>query len=320
MLKPRIEPQQVKSELHLRNKHRQRYNFDLLKETSPELAKYVRPNDYGDESIDFFNPYAVKALNVALLKHYYKIQYWDVPENYLSPPIPGRADYIHYAADILSKSNAGKIPEGKHIKCLDVGVGANCIYPIIGHHEYGWSFVGSDIDAIALQSAEKIITSNPGLQAAIKLSLQKNPRDMFKGIIRHGDKYDLTICNPPFHSSALEAQKVSQRKIKNLKQKQASTPLRNFGGQNNELWCAGGEGKFVSDMIFQSRDFADACLWYTTLVSKESNLKSIYHVLKLVKATAIKPINMGQGNKKSRMVAWTFLPKSQRDEWVQGWK
>jgi 23S rRNA (adenine1618-N6)-methyltransferase len=320
MLKPRKEPQQEKPELHPRNKHRQRYNFDLLKETSPGLAAFVRPNDYGDESIDFFNPKAVKALNLALLRHYYNIQYWDVPENYLNPPIPGRADYIHYAADILSKSNADKIPEGNQIKCLDVGVGASCIYPIIGHHEYGWSFVGSDIDPLAITSAEKIITSNSDLKAAVELRLQTKPREIFKGIIQKDEKFDLTVCNPPFHSSAEEAQKATQRKIKNLKQKQAGTPVRNFGGQNNELWTEGGEGKFVTDMIFQSRDFATSCLWFTSLVSKESNLKSIYHVFKLVKATAIKPVNMGQGNKNSRIVAWTFLQKSQRDEWAKGWR
>jgi 23S rRNA (adenine1618-N6)-methyltransferase len=319
MLKPRKEPQQVKSELHPRNKHRQRYDFDLLKATSPELAAFVRPNDYGDESIDFFNPKAVKSLNVALLKHYYKIDFWDVPENYLSPPIPGRADYIHYAADILSKSNTDKIPVGKQIKCLDVGVGASCIYPIIGHHEYGWSFVGSDIDPLAIKSAENIIAYNPSLKTAIELRLQTRPKDNFKGIIKEDEKFDLTICNPPFHSSAEEAQKATQRKIKNLKQNKLTATLRNFGGQNHELWCEGGEGKFVTDMIFQSKDFATSCLWFTSLVSKESNLESIYNVLKLVKATAIKPIDMGQGNKKSRIVAWTFLQKSQRDEWVKGW-
>lgn len=320
MLRPRKEPQPIKSELHPRNKHRQRYDFNLLKQTSPELSSFVRPNDYGDESIDFFNPKAVKALNSALLKQYYNIVSWDIPEGYLSPPIPGRADYIHYVADILSKSNEGKIPEGKQFKCLDVGVGANCIYPIIGLHEYGWSFVGSEIDAIAFESAQKITDGNPALKSSVELRFQDKPRDFFKGIIQKGEKFDLSICNPPFHSSPEEAQKAAQRKIKNLKQAKTATPLRNFGGQNTELWCEGGEGKFITDMIFQSRDFPTSCLWFTTLVSKESNLKSIYHVLKLLKATAIKPINMGQGNKKSRLVVWTFLNKSQRDKWVGEWK
>src|SRR5690606_24715537 len=115
-------------------------------------------------SIDFFNPQAVKALNKALLFYYYDIVYWDIPENYLCPPIPGRADYIHYIADLLADNNKGIVPTGSEIKCLDIGVGANCIYPIIGVKEYGWSFIGADIDALAIKSAKKIIASNPSLQ------------------------------------------------------------------------------------------------------------------------------------------------------------
>jgi 23S rRNA (adenine1618-N6)-methyltransferase len=46
------------------------------------------------------------------------------------PPIPGRADYIHYIADLLATTNSG-IPKETEYKDWDIGVGANCIYPII---------------------------------------------------------------------------------------------------------------------------------------------------------------------------------------------
>lgn len=42
-----------KTVLHPRNKHRERYDFKQLMITCPELAKYVKLNEYGDESIDF---------------------------------------------------------------------------------------------------------------------------------------------------------------------------------------------------------------------------------------------------------------------------
>jgi 23S rRNA (adenine1618-N6)-methyltransferase len=45
-----------------------------------------------------------------LLISYYDIQKWDIP-HYLCPPIPGRADYIHYIADLLAESNNGIIPK-----------------------------------------------------------------------------------------------------------------------------------------------------------------------------------------------------------------
>lgn len=307
MLPEKKEHPKVKPNLHPRNKHRERYDFKMLTASYPELAKYVKINDYNDESIDFFNPEAVKTLNKALLKHYYDIHYWDIPANYLCPPIPGRADYIHYAADLLAIKNNGEIPKGSKVKCLDIGVGANCVYPIIGNKEYAWSFIGSETDTVSMESAKKIIELNPSLKDNVELRLQNNSKLIFEGIIQENEYFDLSICNPPFHSSPEEAQYGNVRKISNLKNKKASKPELNFGGQNNELWCDGGEVKFVCDMIFQSQKFANSCFWFTTLVSKQSNLRSIYSALKKVKALDVKTIQMSQGNKISRIVAWTFL-------------
>lgn len=305
-----------KAQLHSRNKHQGRYDFAKLIDTSPELAQFVKPNKFGNESINFFDPDAVKMLNLALLKHHYNIKYWDIPKHYLCPPIPGRADYIHNVADLLGSSNKGVIPKGKNITCLDIGVGANCIYPIIGNSEYDWSFVGSDVDEVAIASATKIVEQNPDLKDAIELRLQKNPRHLFDGVIRPNEKFDVTICNPPFHSSLEEAEASAAHKIKNLTKQKTIKPVLNFGGKPNELWCKGGEAKFVKDMIFESRRFKRSCFWFTTLVSKESNLRPIYNVLKKVEAKEVKTLSMGQGNKISRVVAWTFLDKTQQDTWI----
>jgi 23S rRNA (adenine1618-N6)-methyltransferase len=301
-----------KSKLHPRNKHRERYEFKQLIGSCPELAPFVSRNVYDDESIDFFNPEAVKMLNKALLKYFYHIDNWDIPQNYLCPPIPGRADYIHYCADLLSECNNGKIPTGNKIKCIDIGVGANCIYPIIGNREYGWSFAGSDIDYMAIESAMKIIEANPLLKWAIELRSQHNSKDIFYGIIQKDEYFDLSVCNPPFHSSLAKAQMGTLRKLSNLKGKKITKPALNFGGQSNELWCEGGELRFVRDMIQQSKQFATSCLWFTTLISKEANLKEVYSYLKKVEAVDVRTIPMGQGNKTSRIVAWTFLSQKQQ--------
>ena len=314
---PKREHPKEKSSLHPRNKHRERYDFKLLVGTCPELAKYVHLNAYNDESIDFFNPAAVKMLNKSLLKHYYNIDYWDIPQNYLCPPIPGRADYIHYIADILSSNNNGNIPFGHQIKCLDIGVGANCVYPIIGIKEYGWSFVGSDIDAIAIASAGKIIESNPLLQGKLELRLQSDPKEIFRGIIKADELFDVSICNPPFHASLAEAQSGTMRKLSNLNHKKISKPILNFGGQNNELWCEGGEERFVCEMINQSREFANSCFWFSSLVSKSAHLNNIYYILEKAKVVEVKTIPMGQGNKISRIVAWTFLNNAQQKKWAE---
>jgi 23S rRNA (adenine1618-N6)-methyltransferase len=303
--------------LHPRNRHQGRYNFLQLKAISPELTPFLSMNQYGDESIDFSDPKAVKTLNRALLKQFYGILNWDVPPHYLCPPIPGRADYIHHIADLLASCNDGIIPTGESVRVLDVGVGANCIYPIIGHCEYGWKFLGSDIDTTALDSAKTIIQSNKTLESTIELRLQSSATHIFKGLLQDRELIDLSICNPPFHSSLSAAQEGTRRKWKNLKKGERITqrPILNFGGKNAELWCKGGEEAFIRQMIAESTQFAKQCFWFSTLVSKQSNLPQIYGTLRKGQVQDVRTIEMAQGQKKSRIIAWTFLTHQQQLEW-----
>ncbi len=313
--------QQDKARLHSRNKNRERYDLSALTTSNPELKNYVKPNKFGDDSVDFSNPIAVKLLNKALLNHYYGIKSWEFPDENLCPPIPGRADYIHHIADLLGENNSDTIPFGDKITCLDVGVGASCIYPIIGVTEYGWKFIGSDIDPKSIASAQNIVNSNSSLKDKIGCRLQKNQKVVFHGIIGKEDKFDLTICNPPFHSSIEDAQKGTRRKIKNLSGKKVKIPELNFAGISNELICEGGEYQFIQNMIRESKKISKNCYWFSSLVSKQSNLKGIYKLLEKIEANQIKTIPMGTGNKSSRIVAWTFLSKVEQKEWRETrWK
>jgi 23S rRNA (adenine1618-N6)-methyltransferase len=321
MPSPKKEHPKEKSALHPRNRHRERYDFKSLISSYPELRPSVKLNPYGDDSIDFFDPTAVMSLNKALLRHFYNIGFWEIPKNYLCPPIPGRADYAHYAADLLASDNNNIIPRGHQINCLDIGVGANCIYPIIGTTEYNWSFVGTDIDPVSIESAKKIVDMNPVLKERVGLRLQSNSKQIFQGIIKEGEFFDLTICNPPFHASAAEAQAGAARKVSNLKRKKITKPVLNFGGQRNELWCEGGEERFVADMIRESKQFGNSVLWFTTLIARSYNLKFALEALKTVGAAEVKTIPMSQGNKSSRILAWTFLNLEERTKWVDlRWK
>ena len=304
-----------KSSLHNRNQHRNRYDFELLIKKNPELNAFIFINEHDIETIDFSDPEAVKSLNKALLVTYYDLQFWDIPDDYLCPPIPGRADYIHYLADLLATSNDGVIPTGETVQGLDIGIGANCIYPILGNAIYGWSFVGTDIDEIAIANCSEIIEKNPKLIEPISLQVQIESRYIFKNIIEKEDKFTFTICNPPFHSSEAEAKKGTIRKINNLENTRTTNPILNFGGQNSELWCEGGELGFVTQMIFESAKYPMQCLWFTTLISKQSHLSSIYKTLNKVNPATIKTIDMAQGQKISRIVAWTFLSEAQQKNW-----
>lgn len=308
------EENSIKTRLHERNRNNLNYDFVTLCNVEPSLKGFVHVNKYGVDTINFSDPVAVKMLNKAILKSDYSVEFWDVPEGYLCPPIPGRADYLHHAADLLGKLNYNTPPKGKRIKCLDIGTGANCIYPLIGVVEYGWKFVGTDTDEKAVAAAIHNVKMNPLLKHNIAIKEQGNAGSFFEGIIGKDDFFDLTICNPPFHASAKEAKEASMRKNSRLK-KGTEKPVLNFGGQSNELWCEGGEVKFVGDMIKESKSFGEKCLWFTSLVSKKGNLKTFYAILKQEGAAKVETIAMGQGNKSSRILAWTFLAKDDRLKW-----
>lgn len=185
------------SSFHPRNRHQGRYDFAELIKGTPELGAFVRANPHGDQSIDFANRAAVQALNAALLKTWYGVAHWDIPEGYLCPPIPGRGDYVHHLADLLAERNAGVIPRGPAVHVLDIGTGASAIYPVIGHFDYGWRFTGSDIDPVAVKSAQAIIQANPGLRGVAEVRQQKSPAHIFKGLVGVNERFDLTLCNPP---------------------------------------------------------------------------------------------------------------------------
>ncbi|PFG65096.1 23S rRNA m(6)A-1618 methyltransferase [Thioclava sp. ES.031] len=297
----------IKPMLHPRNQHREGYDFERLILQSPELEAFTIRNPRGRMSIDFSDVDAVRMLNRALLLTYYDIDFWDIPTAYLCPPIPGRVDYIHYLADLLAESNGHEIPRGPDIQVLDIGTGASLVYPLTGQREYGWSFTGVDIDPVSIESAQQICQRN-GLN--IGLRRQTNPEDIFEGVIGPRDLFHLTMCNPPFHASREQANKGTQRKWRNLGK--GHSKKLNFGGQNAELWCPGGEIGFIARMIEQSMDFADQCLWFTSLVSKKDNLQPLSRLLRKARVAEFKVVEMGQGQKTSRFIAWTYYPEAQR--------
>ncbi len=289
---------------HPRNRHQGRYDFPKLLEASPRLSRFVIQTPRGEDSIPFADEDAVKALNQALLASFYGIQGWDIPEGYLCPAIPGRSDYLHYLADLLADSHEGEIPRGDGVRVLDVGVGSSCVYPLIGRGEYGWSFVGADIDTAALESSAKILRSNPKIQEGVELRKQVVHRSVLRGVVRAGEKFDAVICNPPFHSSQAEALAGSARKWRNLGR--GKSQHLNFGGQAAELWCPGGEVAFAQKMIEESVGFGKEIRWFTILISKESHLQTLYAALERADIEEYRTIDMAQGQKISRFLAWSF--------------
>lgn len=294
-----------KKTMHARNRFRAGYDFAQLVAASPALAPFVTPNAYGDVSIDYGNAEAVRALNRALLAHGYGLATWDVPRGYLCPPIPGRSDYLHHLADLLGNGSSA-IPRGRSVMVLDIGMGASCIYPLIGASEYGWRFVGTETNPAAWRWARKLVAANPAVAGLIECRLQPSPAECFKGVMAPGDVFDVSMCNPPFHTSAEDAAAGNRQKQRNLRVPKREGGGRNFGGQPGELWCDGGELAFVRRMIAESAGIPERCRWFTTLISKSAHLPRLYAALREVKAVDVKTIGMAQGQKQSRILAWTF--------------
>ncbi|MGB6268613.1 MAG: 23S rRNA (adenine(1618)-N(6))-methyltransferase RlmF [Olleya sp.] len=294
--------------MHKNNKHTDDYNFDQLATAYPNLEPHIFTNATNKKTIDFANPKAVKALNAALLKEHYNINYWEFQDHFLCPPIPGRVDYIHLVADLLERS---KLTE--NITVMDIGTGANCIYPLLGTSEYGWDFIGVDSNEEAITTAQNIVDQNH-LQDKIKLRQQRDATHVLEGVLNEKDKVTVTMCNPPFFKNEADALAATKRKLKGLG-KPTDEMVRNFAGQAHELWYKGGEKAFLHTYLYESSLQKTQSFWYTSLVSNKDNIKTINQSLKKLGATAVLTIGMNIGNKKSRIVAWTFLSEEQKQNW-----
>lgn len=278
--------------LHPRNIHNHEYDFELLQQKCPDLQKYILES-YGKKTIDFSNAEAVKTLNKSLLMAYYGIHYWEFPDTNLCPPIPGRVDYIHHIANLIGNTAQAHV--------LDIGTGATCIYPILGNAVYNWTFVGTDIDSKSIASAQKIVNEN-SLEKQIHFRKQTNKEHILQGILKKEDAFSVTMCNPPFYASEAEARGANNRKSKNL----GTTAVRNFAGNANELWYKGGEKAFLHTYLYESSLTPKASSWFTSLVSKKENCKSLEASAKKLGVKKFKIIPMHQGNKVTRIVCWAW--------------
>ncbi len=290
--------------MHPQNPYYKRYDLKKLAKHYPALQKYIVLNPSGEETIDFSSSSAVYELNKAMLLADFKLADFHLPTGYLIPPIPGRLDYLLHVRDFLSEK-FNSVVDFK-LRGLDIGTGANGIYCILGAQHFNWNMVGTESDAKAVEIAKANIQHTKALLDKVEIRHQENKSFLFATIIQPNERFDFTICNPPFHSSKEEALKGSLRKFKNLGGATNKKELSlNFEGQANELWCNGGEALFIKRLIRESIRFKDQVKVFTSLVAKADNLLKIEKQLKKVKAN-YHIIPMSQGHKISRCILWWF--------------
>ncbi len=158
-----------------------------------------------------------------------------------------------------------KCPKAHRCEALDIGVGANryCIYPLLGYSDTtAGAFLGSDIDPVALASAKAIVQAN-GLGKAITLRQQANRAYILSGLLQDDDRFDLTLLQPALPCLARGSHPRQPAQMEKPRQAgpqaQAATVL-NFGGQNNGLWCEGGEIRFCPpNWLAKARSTPSGC-------------------------------------------------------------
>ena len=60
-------------------------------------------------------------------------------------------------------------------------------------------------------------------------------------------------------------------------------------------------------MALESFQFKNQVHWFTSLVSQKEHLRSIKRAINKTLPSEVKVIEMEQGSKKSRFIAWTFV-------------
>lgn len=225
--------------------------------------------------------------------------------------------FIHHLADLLLEDLEKEVVYSSRIRCIDIGTGANLIYPIIGSAAYKWTFKACDIHQKSLNNAIEICAQNPTLASRIHVVLQKEKQSFFKNIIGQDERFALSICNPPFHASAQEAEAGNYRKLRNLKALNKIKKPLNFGGQYNELICEGGELQFIHNMATESKHYQKQVMWFSSLVSKSAHLPQLQKHLEQLGVVEQRCVNMSQGNKNSRFLAWTFHHTTARQQFLK---
>jgi 23S rRNA A1618 N6-methylase RlmF len=80
------------------------------------------------------------------------------------------------------------------------------------------------VDKQAIESAERIVAANKErIGDSITFRVQNEPTDIFLGVVRPGDRFECSFCNPPFHATVDEARASSNRKWMGLNRKNEIT-------------------------------------------------------------------------------------------------
>jgi 23S rRNA (adenine1618-N6)-methyltransferase len=128
-----------------------------------------------------------------------------------------------------------------------------------------------------------------------QIRLQKDHSSIFDGVIYQDEKYDFSICNPPFFSTE-EDRKLRKSSICQI--------------QDSEDHTEGGEITFLQKMAQESVKYSSQVTWFTSLVGRKTTFNFIKTYLKEMLETGDLDI----------VTASTEILEGHTKRWVIGWK
>ena len=271
-------------------------DFSILIKEYPELKNFlkIQSDDIGQYSFDWSKKELSLLMTKHILNYYFKIEYYSIPNNFLIPPVPSRLNYINMIHSLLTSFNLINEKNNENeIIGVDIGTGANIIYPLLGHSVYNWKFICSEINEEAYENALKIINNNK-LEEYIKLIKQKYKNNILIGVINREEKYTFTMCNPPYYD--YEEEIKFEDKIKDCEY--------NF----DEIYFKNGEFGFFNRLFDESVCYYKNIFLFTILIGKKSNAEKIYDKIsneKNVKYFDMKRIKTG--NNMRYIIYWSFF-------------
>lgn len=308
--------------------------FIELAEEYPELKPFLRyrfkfrknqsiaTKPHRVATIDFKDPRATRAYNAVLLKKYFGLTLELLPGS-LCPAVPNRLNYIHWVEDLLGSIafSDGVDTRAPAFHGLDIGTGSSCIHPLlICRIHASWRMSGTDINPQSIEIANRNVNTNNFIERislfltkeiseAVHSNLDKGACQIFQphffAETRRGQVtssrfcYDFTMCNPPFYGDDTELARLREFKAKGP-----------FGGAHEgtatELFTAGGELAFLTQMVKESYLYKDEVGWFTSMVGKKSTVLDLLRTLKQqeIHETTISELN--QGKTLRWVVGWTF--------------
>lgn len=295
--------------MHPKNRYRyEKPNFQLLAEIYPSLSRYVVQKERvaNDDALifDFKDWDACRELVKVQFKHDFGIT-WTVSKPYLIPPIANRLNYICFIHDLLLLwSPEPRTRASYEWKILDVGCGANLVYPLLGAAYFGWSFVGCDISSDALRLAVGNRDANTSIAPLIML--RKVEKQSCQGahdtgggrgiigscVLPEDGVFDACMCNPPFFSDVNEM---------------GQNPQTDYGGTLMEMIYPGGEEKFVTEMIQDSLGHKASVAWFSTMVGKKRTFKVAKKLLYSLGNNVIRTSELVQGVTHRWVISWSFI-------------